>query len=304
MRDTGNNSDRASERRESWRNHKQYKVALVLLLIALLAGIAYLLRAPALKGASAPKGADAIISTPVPGVAPLSTPVQGGILSGPGAASDGLGDIARDGDIGGSRGGAPGNNQDEGSGARTSIDSLHERLREFAGNNGGALGADEPSVAAEPSTGLGRETNVAGDNGSGGADAAYRVDLPPHDREAFAERQRQLEALRAQTLAELQAVSPADAEGMLSVIKRMSEGIRAQGLPDIIDMPKMEAMLLGAKRLNELNVALIAEMGRGEASRPDEMARLAGEIQAVQATIPSTIYDLEVVGRLMRGELQ
>ena len=64
----------------------------------------------------------------------------------------------------------------------------------------------------------------------------------------------------------------------------------------------MEAMLRGARRLNELNTALVTEMGRAGGGRPEEMARLSREIRAVQATIPNTVYNLDTVGRLMRGE--
>ena len=183
------------------------------------------------------------------------------------------------------------------------MENLRQRVEALSGGDTLLPGDDPTGRESTPEAAAVLAPEREREDDAALAGERYSVELPPYDREAFAERQRELEALRAQTLADLQSVSPTDAEGMLAVIRRMSDGIRAQGLPEIIDMPKMEAMLLGAKQLNALNAALVAEMGRGAAARPEEMARLAKEIEAVQATIPSTVYDLEAVGKLMRGEL-
>lgn len=303
-------SDNArSPRKESatsWRQSHWYRLLLYVLMLLLLAGIWFLLRSPGGVGffplealtLSAPE-AQGLPRMPAEGEAP-SGDATGAQAGGEGAAARGLSGPA----AGGGTGAGQGSRGPGGDAPASAVDTLRQRLEALSGG-------DAPLANNEPS---GREAMPeaaavsAPDRERGGdpvlADPPYSVELPPYDREAFAERQRQLEALRAQTLADLQSVSPTDAEGMLAVIRKMSVGIREQGLPEIVDMPKMEAMLLGSKRLNELNAALVAEMGRGAAARPEEMARLAQEIQAVQVTIPSTVYDLEVVGKLMRGELQ
>ncbi|CAM5304958.1 hypothetical protein [Thauera mechernichensis] len=303
MRQSVSTPDQPAGERRTLRQSKSYRLALLCLLVALLAATVYLLRVPVPRTHYDAVGAGGSSSsaTPlqaIPAQPPTPSDTQGGVVALPegaaGAGSEGW------------RGGAAATQSDAEQQGRAQIQALRERLQQLTGEPPRPE-AGGPEALAEGASADGAGAPAPGDAAAAGSvgepDVGYRVDLPPYDREAFAERQRQLEALRAETLAALHTVSPADAEGMLGVIKRMSEGIRAQGLPDIIDMPKMEAMLLGTKRINELNAALVAEMGKGAASRPEEMARLAGEIQAVQATIPSTVYDLEVVGKLMRGEL-
>lgn len=292
----------------SWRQSLGYRLLLYVLILLLLAGIWLLLRSPGGPAWFAPAPTTFPPSSSTVAPAPEGAPA---VLEAPGEADTRspdavIGSAAREragqDATGSAGGGGTGRGADDAAQTRAGVEALRQRLEALSGG-------ETPQAMDDLSGSEATAADVSpAPKGEAGADVAtgaerYSVELPPYDREAFAERQRQLEALRARTLSDLQSVSPADAEGMLEVIRRMSEGIREQGLPEIVDMPKMEAMLLGSKRLNELNTALVAELGRGAAARPEEMARLAKEIEAVQATIPSTVYDLEAVGKLMRGEL-
>lgn len=313
-------SDNArSPRKESatsWRQSHWYRLLLYVLMLLLLAGIWFLLRSPGGVGFF-PLEALTLSEPAATSLPPMAASVEapsgeaaGAQVGGAGDAASEVSSLAPGGNTEarraafGSTEGERGSRGADGGAQARAVETLRERVEALSG--GDAPFASDESTGRESTPGA--PSVSAADREREGdplrAAEPYSVELPPYDREAFAERQRQLEALRAQTLADLQSVSPTDAEGMLAVIRKMSVGIREQGLPEIVDMPKMEAMLLGSKRLNELNAALVAEMGRGAAARPEEMARLAQEIQAVQATIPSTVYDLEVVGKLMRGELQ
>lgn len=303
MPDIGTKADSSARERRFSRHGAGYKAVLLLLLALLFAGIIFMLRSPSLQphpeSEAAARRSASFGSQPGPtGSTEASERSDGDVAEGrpaPGVSGHGVANGSRSDPV-------PHVQSEAEATTHAEIEALRERLQQLS-RGGSRPGADAITEhATSAAGGLRQEGTGAGDSSRGDSNDAYRVDLPPYDRNAFAEKQRQLEVLRAKTLADLQSVSPADTEGMLGVIKRMSDGIRAQGLPDIIDMPKMEAMLLGSKRINELNAALVAEMGKGAASRPEELARLAAEIQAVQASIPNTVYDLEVVGKLMRGE--
>lgn len=300
--------------RKSVRQHPAYRVVLLCVLVVLLGAMLYLVRSTDLlggEGAGAPlleSTSDAAGSSSTGLGASVNadnvTSAAGerdrqGVQAGLGLMPGGMGVTGGAHDAA-TRGNGSGNLNGSGAGGGTasSVEALRQRLEALAGGDGAAV-TDGVGEAVRPQQEAGDAGLVEkGDEGG----PQYAIKLPDYDREGFAERQRELEALRARTMTDLQSVSPADPEGMLKVIERMSEGLREQGLPNIVDMPKMQAMLLGSKRLNELNTALVAEMGRSGGGRPEEMARLASEITAVQATMPSTVYDLEVVGRLMRGE--
>lgn len=305
-----NESSSPGGKGRAWRQSQWYRSLLYVLIVALLGAIYLLLRSPAggarfgldLPSLALPGTPAAPAASGVPVERSPSADEAARTQDVPPESTAGVGTRPRDVARLGGDGRASG--AEVASQGRSEVDTLRQRLQELTGDGGsGSAGALPPGSMPAPADGAAALPEREPESATLGTDERYRVDLPPHDREAFAERQRQLEALRTQTLADLRSVSPADAEGMLEVIRRMSDGIRAQGLPQIVDMPKMEALLLGSKRLNQLNAALVAEMGRGAAARPEEMARLANEIRAVQATIPSTVYDLEAVGKLMRGEL-
>lgn len=280
--------------RRQWRQSASYKLALFIVLVLLLGGILYFLKTPRPEtGVAGTRGA-------LPARPPAVLPPER-MSSSAGAQPDAGGPGGQT--AGTQAASAPGASPGA---AADAVALLRERLQALTGTPG--TEADGTTVGGARSASSPDELRSQTDARAGtkpGADggAKYGVDLPPYDRKAFAERQRELEALRAQTMADLKKVSPNDPEGMLRVIERMSQNLQAQGLPNIVDMPKMEAMLRGSRRLNELNTALVTEMGRAGGGRPEEMARLANEIRAVQATIPSTVYDLDAVGRLMRGEL-
>lgn len=273
-----------------WRKSAWYKLGLFIALILLLFGIFQLLKTPppASSLTGGVDGSPATLDSARPSLPAGTAPDQAGVRPDGQAALPPAAPAS---------GATPASTPD-------AVAALRERLQALTGTPGGE--GTEPGrsggQALSGSSTRSQSGTTAGTKAASEAEAKYGVELPPYDRQAFAERQKELEALRAKTLDDLKKVSPNDPEGMLRVLERMSQGLQAQGLPNIVDMPKMEALLRGSGRLNELNAALVAEMGRAGGGRPEVMARLANEIKAVQATLPSTVYDLETVGRLMRGE--
>lgn len=298
--------------RKSLRQHPAYNGLLFGLLLVVLGGMLYLVRSPEMGSLqalrtrlfeSAPQHADTAPPSVVPtatdaGAAPARSALEAtaGVANAPVAGTNPSAASAT------SANGTRAKNT-----AAEAVEALRQRIQGLNDGEGAKPGADT-APGAEP----GSAENASGEAFSPGetdtlperteAGPRYSVDLPAYDREGMAARQRALEALRAQTLTDLRTVSPTDPEAMIAVIQRMGEGLRAQGLPNVIDMPKMEALLRGAQRMNVLNTALQAEMARSGGTGSDETRRLAAEMQAVQSTMPNTVYDLSTMGRLMRGE--
>ena len=295
--------------RKSVRQHPAYAAVLLGVLVVLLGSMLYFVRSPEMDKLQAlrtllfaappehsvsapPEPTDAAVNGAPDGLTPDAQRAKGAA-----AAPTQLGNATAG---AGSGAGARTQTATE-PGSAQAVAALRQRLQDLEGSASTRPGADA-DMRVDPASSA--RTPGEADPDADGSDSAPRAsyELPAYDREDMAARQRALEALRAQTMADLRAVSPTDAEALIAVMQRMAEGLRAQNLPNVIDMPKMEALLRGTQRINTLNGALLAEMGRSGGPRTEETTRLAAEMQALQASLPRTVHDSEMVERMLRGE--
>lgn len=174
----------------------------------------------------------------------------------------------------------------------TDVDALwnkYQSLRQSLGEHPAAAGA-------APAAG-----NSAPDRRTAAPEAIAGPEVEPHSpREARvqkrAEAMKRVGALRDQLIAMQTGRTPPDVEKILRIMEQIDEEMRAAGMENPINMPKMRALLIAADRSRQIGEALARETARGKAADPAKIENLQAQLRALQPTLNQSASQLLLSG--------